>query len=178
MKSCMGAPGATYCSPSGTLGLGDACGDPRVQNCQPGLVCAQNGRDLGGVLFDPFGAPIQGREATCREICTPFVENTGCGDGFACSPITPDGESTTLGHCVEAMKTPIASLSDCDASEIGLMCDDNSYCIPASSNQCVAERGQCLQFCDFATGRGCTAGTRCIEGFVGGPLLGVFGLCQ
>lgn len=179
MQNCLGEEGNAYCSPSGEVELGEPCGDAREQNCLPGLVCAQNGTSLNDVIAGAFGAPGPGiAPATCREVCTPFVEDTGCGEGFACSPITPDGESTTLGHCVEMVETPIPSLDDCDASQLGLMCDENSFCIEASSNQCVPERGQCLQLCDFATGRGCSGNTSCIEGFVGGPLLGVFGLCQ
>lgn len=178
MRNCLGEPGRAYCSPSGTIELGEACGDPRQQECAPGLVCAQNGTTLGEVITGPFAGPRANQVATCREICTPFTSNSGCSEGFACSPITPDGESTVLGHCVESVETPIPSLDDCAASEIGKMCDENSFCIEASSNQCVPLRGQCLQLCDFATGRGCSGSARCIEGFVGGPLLGVFGLCQ
>lgn len=179
LQNCIGEEGAAFCSPSGTLGLGEDCGSPIEQSCAPGLVCAQNGRDLNGVIFDPFSDLEPGETATCRQLCEPFSgEDSGCGEGFACSPITPAGESTVLGHCVERTEFRIPSLADCPAEDIGKMCDQNSFCIPASSNMCMEERGQCLQFCDYATGRGCTGGTRCVEGFVGGPLLGVFGLCQ
>ncbi len=183
MQTCLGSPGAAYCTASGSVPQGQECGgangDPRVQDCAAGLVCAQSGRDLSGVLLDPFAAPDASYgPPTCREICTPFTSNSGCSEGFACSPITPDGESPTLGHCVEAIDTPIPSLQDCPAEDIGKMCDENSYCIVASSNQCVPPRGQCLQLCNFNTGAGCTGGTSCVEGFSGGPLFDLFGLCR
>ncbi len=179
--SCIGEAGQAYCSPSGSIGLGQDCGTPTEQNCSPGLVCAQNGRDLNEIILDPFSSLNDNSVATCRELCEPFTGvdgNSGCSDGYACSPIAPSGESTTFGHCVESIEATLPSLSDCAAEDIGKMCDENSFCIPASSNACVEQRGQCLQFCDFATGQGCTGGTTCTEGFAGGPLLGLYGLCR
>lgn len=180
-QTCLGSGDDAYCLASGDLAHGEACGSPEEQNCAPGMVCAGSRTDLTGVLTEPFSDADGPSEATCRRICEPFVGDfgdSGCPDGYACSPVTPEGESRTDGHCVPAMDDVIGGLEDCPADQAGMMCDENSFCIESTGgNECTEDTYQCVQFCDYTTGAGCTGDTSCSEGFQGGALFGWLGLC-
>ena len=189
-QTCMrGEGGKHYCAPSGDLAHGEDCGNPEEQNCAPGMVCARSGTDLQGVVAGAFTEPQDGgisgpgvATATCRELCDPFVGEfgeSGCPKDYACSMVNPDGASPHQGHCVPAMDGTLPSLQECPSDSAGMMCDENSFCIEAGvqTPACVEESYQCLQFCDYTTGAGCTGGTSCSQGFSGGPLFGWLGLC-
>lgn len=179
-QGCFGPEGQTFCQPSGDLGEGASCGNPETQNCQPGLVCARQANTLGGFLQSPFTAPesLGAPGGTCTQVCEPFKGDSGCPDGFACSPITPDGASTTLGHCVERTAAPIRSLEPCELEDTGKMCGENSFCIEEAINACAEPQAICVQLCDFFGGGGCTDGTVCEAWSDSGPLFGLYGICR
>ncbi|TXD39141.1 DUF4397 domain-containing protein [Lujinxingia vulgaris] len=179
-KGCFGPEGQSFCQPSGDLTEGASCGNPETQNCQPGLVCARQANTLGGFLQSPFTAPesLGAPGGTCTQVCEPFKAESGCPDGFACSPITPDGASVTLGHCVERTAAPIRSLESCDLADTGKMCDENSFCIEEALNACAEPQAICVQLCDFFGGGGCTDGTVCEAWSDDGPLFGLYGICR
>lgn len=180
-RNCVGFGDNAYCSASGDIAHGEDCGSPTVQNCAPGMVCAKSGTTLQEVLAEPFTSLDEGEVATCRMTCEPFLgtaRDSGCPDGYACSPVTPDGASRTSGHCVPAMDVTVGSLQACPTDEIGSMCDENSFCIRDQASECAPEQSICIQFCDHPTEAGCTDGTACVEGFAGGPLFGFMGLCR
>ncbi|WP_158542245.1 DUF4397 domain-containing protein [Lujinxingia litoralis] len=182
-QGCFGPEGQTYCQPSGDVAFGEDCGQPSKQNCEAGMVCARRSNTLGGFLQSAFtdatqlGAP----GGVCSQVCEPFVGDggdSGCSEGYACSPITPDGASTSAGHCVERTDKKIRSLQPCDVADGGKMCDENSFCIVEAVNACVEPQGICVQMCDFYGGGGCTDGTVCEPWSDDGPLFGVFGICR
>lgn len=179
LQSCYSPDGveAPYCRPSGDRTLAQTCGSPDVQNCAAGLLCAQSAPGFYGSLVEPFQeSDTEGLVATCREMCTPFKGegNSGCGEGFACSPVLPGPVwSTTLGHCAETIE-PVQSLKPCPADAIGKMCGENAFCVEGSGDE-----GLCLQLCDFATREGCSEGTVCDRYSDDTPaLLDVYGICR
>ncbi len=172
--------GMGYCAASGNIQHGEDCGTPLIQDCAPGMVCAKQGRTLNDVLTAPFNDLDDGESAQCVMTCEPFVGqfgSSGCPSGYACSPVTPQGESRSQGHCVPMVDNPRASLQECANSERGYMCGENSFCVN-NSTDCGPDRSICLQFCDYTSQTGCTHNTTCEQGFVGGPLLGFLGLCM
>lgn len=171
-KSCFGADGISYCQGSGTDKLGERCADPSVQSCEPGSVCAKNVPTFAGMLVEPFTPLAQGEEAYCRALCKPFLgpgESSGCGEGFACSPILPGTiHSPNLGHCVESGPFR-ASNTACGGNELGKMCGDNAFCV----------ENICLRFCEADSGDGCWEGETCRSwNQDSGPLFGVLNRCN
>ena len=180
-QTCLGSGDQAYCIASGEIAHGEDCGSPLTQNCAPGMVCAKSEQTLGGVLQGPFTDTDVDETATCRRVCDPFVGDlgdSGCPDEYACSPVTPEGASQRAGHCVPKMDTTIATGNSCPEESLGMMCDENSTCISSSPSACGPDQYQCLQFCDYTTGAGCTGGSSCEQGFSGGPLFGWIGLCR
>ncbi len=182
-QTCLGFGDEAYCASSGDVKLGQDCGSPNVQNCAPGTVCAKQGTSLNDVIAGPFTDTDLGENASCRQLCEPFLGDlgdSGCPANQACSPVIPEGPSRTQGHCVDSIDASVGSLSACPETAVGSMCDENSYCIVdgGGGDSCGPPRTICLQLCDFATGTGCTGNTTCEEGFQGGPLLGFLGLCR
>lgn len=177
-QSCRGVGDDTFCSGSGDKVHEDECGDPSVQNCLPGLVCATNAGTLEQAISAPFSEIDSDDEpGTCRQTCEPFVGefgDSGCPSGYACSPMTPEGMSRTSGHCVEEMEAGGDSLTACPQEEVGKMCNENSFCV---ADEPGGSQTQCLQFCNYETGTGCTGATECDEGFADGPLFGWLGIC-
>lgn len=187
-QTCIGTGDQAYCLASGDLAHGEECGTPEEQNCAPGMVCARSEIQFASVvnatrqITGPFeDDPEQAlAEPTCRQVCEPFVGefgDSGCPDGYACSPMTPNGPSSTAGHCVPQMDDPIQELALCPEAELGNMCDENAFCIASVPNQCADPQFQCLQFCDYRTGAGCTGDTECEQALSDGALFGWMGIC-
>lgn len=180
-------------------GSGAECDEPSAADiemadlCAPGSLCVRNHSNVqSGLeqLIEAFVNYAPSEQAFCRKVCRPFKaagEASDCGADEACLPVLPSQDlNTAAGVCFPKAAGVDAEFDLCDGADAGKMCRDGSVCQRSletptdGSNMCV-ETGSCLQFCDYATQRGCLTGQRCVvNGGVGNRQLifGVYGICQ
>jgi hypothetical protein len=194
-QSCYPEDGNFYCRPSGTTAVGASCvvdGD-LSDACAPGSLCVRNHSNVQSGLeqlieaFVNF-APME--EAFCRKVCRPFKgagEASDCGADEACLPVLPSQDlNTAAGVCFPKAAGVDAKFELCDGDDAGKMCRDGGVCqksfeTPVGGGDMCTQEGSCIQFCDYATQRGCLPGQRCVvNGGVGNRQLifGVYGICQ
>jgi hypothetical protein len=194
-QTCYPEDGNFFCRASGALAVGTSCGvnGDLADTCAPGSLCVRNhGNIQSGLeqLIEAFVNYDASEQAFCRKVCRPFKaagEASDCAADEACMPVLPSQDlNTAAGICFPKAAGIDAAFDVCDGADAGKMCRDGSVCQRSldepsdDSNMCV-ETGSCLQFCDYATQRGCLTGQRCVvNGGVGNRQLifGVYGICQ
>jgi hypothetical protein len=169
LEACVpheGAAEPAFCEPSGNIAVGEACGDPSVNNCSPNAVCRSTAgcNDLNTVISAPVRNPGGG---ICRQRCELFVEDGGCPAGQACM-IDVSTVSTHMGFCQPAdpALADLKSLDPCPLESAGMMCGNGSICIDEG------ESAICLQFCELDSDRGCGVNQECAPLFGSGVKLG------
>ncbi|MBA2660850.1 MAG: DUF4397 domain-containing protein [Bradymonadaceae bacterium] len=158
-KACYATEGLAVCNGSGEVAVGANCGQPTVQNCVPGAMCAKTVPTFNGLLVEPFNELRQGETATCRPMCQAFKpapSTTDCPANMACSPVMPGPTfSGGVGHCVESGPSRPANQS-CARADVGKLCGDNAFCVDGGDGE-----GVCVRVCNFDTLAGCLGGEVC-----------------
>lgn len=161
-----------FCEPSGSLAVGDDCGEVSLQNCEPSALCRREpvGDGLNSILFDPvLGISQQDDGGVCREVCELFAGT--CADGTACA-INGSTLSSEVGFCLptDPALTELEAGEACSPDLAGKMCGDGSYCTN------VGGGAVCVQFCELSTGDGCSAAQSCSRLFNSDDVN--LGICQ